>query len=371
MRITDIHYCELNGNKDRRAFSFYTCDLNDSTGTPDVLSNLSHELFPAAAQRVFAYAAGNTYIRTMKRSLYLLSASLFCILIGNMPVASQIPYPLPTPDTAALRFLPGIVSMDSLDFNAAFSPDGKSFYFSRSKNRQSKIYVSHHDGVKWSEPVFASFTGGEKYAEADPIFAADGKLYFISNRPKDQTDTIPDYDIWFVSPLGDGRWSQPENMKSINTDSSEFYISFSRNGNLYFASSRPGGFGQEDIYVSELVKGRYTAPQNLGPSINTDKAEYDPCISSREDVLVFASSNRANGFGGADLYCSRIMGKVWLPALNLGATFNTKTREFCPYFSPDAKFFFYSSEGDVKWISMKMFNKRVKTLWEMRAERRR
>ena len=53
-------------------------------------------------------------------------------------------------------------------------------------------------------------------ALTDPAFAPDGKLYFISNRPKDQSDTIADYDIWFVAPLADGRWSAPENLKSIN-----------------------------------------------------------------------------------------------------------------------------------------------------------
>jgi Tol biopolymer transport system component len=304
---------------------------------------------------------------SMNRRVYykllacLLSTALVCT---SFILIAQIPYPQPGADSIGLRFLPGIVSMDSLDFNAAFSPDGKSFYFSRSKNRQSKIYVTHHDGVKWSEPVFASYTGSDKYAEADPVFAADGKLYFISNRPGDQYDTIPDYDIWFITPLSDGRWSQPENMKSVNTDSSEFYISFSKNGNLYFASSRVGGFGQEDIYVSKLVKGRYREPENLGPAINTEKSEYDPCISASEDVLVFASSNRDRGFGGADLYCSKLMSRKWLQALNLGATFNTKTREFCPYFSPDSKYFFYSSEGDVKWIGIETFNKRVKTLWQ-------
>lgn len=306
----------------------------------------------------------------MKHCQYFLRVFFGIILItASASTRSQINYPSPAPDTTALRFLPGIVSMDSLDFNAAFSPDGKSFYFSRSKNRQSKIYFTQYDGVKWCEPVFASFTGNEKYAEADPLFAADGKLYFISNRPKDASDNIPDYDIWFVSPLGDGRWSAAENLKSVNTDSSEFYISFAKNGNLYFASSRSGGYGQEDIYVSKLVNNQYTTAENLGPMINTDKSEYDPCISAKEDLLIFASSNRENGLGAADLYCSRLLNRKWLPALNLKPPFSTNTRDFCPYFSPDAKYFFFSSEGDVKWISIQTLNKRVKTLWEMRKQK--
>ena len=120
--------------------------------------------------------------------------------------------------------------------------------------------------------MLLSFTES-KYSEADPAFAPDGKLYFISNRPKDQSDTLMDYDIWFVAPLSDGRWSEPENLKSVNSDSSEFYISFSKNGNLYFSSSRKGGFGEEDIYVSRLINEQYTAPENLGAAINSKRSE--------------------------------------------------------------------------------------------------
>jgi hypothetical protein len=282
---------------------------------------------------------------------------------ANAQAAKKIAYPQPLADSMAIIFLPGLVSKDSLDFNAAFSPDGKAFYFSRSKNRQSKIYVSYHNGENWTEPVHAAFTGGTQYAEADPAFGPDGRLYFISNRPRNQSDTSPDYDIWSVKPLPGGHWSEPENMTSLNSDSSEFYISFARNGNLYFASSRAGGFGEEDIYVSRLVNARYSTPENLGPAVNTAKSEYDPGISPQEDIIVFASSNRGQGFGGADLYCSVVdVPKKWLPATHLGKTFNTKTREFCPYFSPDEKYFFFSSEGDIKWISLKILQKQTHTI---------
>src|SRR5687767_11033646 len=126
----------------------------------------------------------------------------------------DIPYPRPFPGSTAIIFLPGLVSKDSVDFGSAFSPDGKSFYFARSENKQSKIYVSQHDGEKWTEPEPMPFTEA-KYSEADPAFAPDGKLYFISTRPKNQSDSLPDYDIWFVTPLANGGWSEPETLKSV------------------------------------------------------------------------------------------------------------------------------------------------------------
>src|SRR4051812_15621128 len=90
----------------------------------------------------------------------------------------EISYPQPFPDTTAIIFLPNVVSKDGLDFNSVFSPDGKSFYFTRSKNRQWDIYVTTHDGKNWSEPVLTPFSD-TTYSEADPAFSADGKLYFI------------------------------------------------------------------------------------------------------------------------------------------------------------------------------------------------
>ncbi len=288
---------------------------------------------------------------------------LSCATKKGKETAIAVPYPQPFPDSLAIPFLPGIVSKDSVDFGAAFSWDGQSFYFARSENKQTKIYVTHYREKKWAEPILLSFTSSA-YSEADPAFAPDGKLYFISNRPKDEADTLKDYDIWFITPLADGQWSQPENLKSINSDSSEYYISFSANGNLYFSSSRTGGFGEEDIYVSKLKNGQYTAPENLGAAINSQKSEYDPGISAKEDLIILASSKRDDSFGGADLYCSKQGDdKKWLPAINLGKTFNTKTREYCPYFSPDASYFFFSSEGDIKWVGIKSLKNQADRLW--------
>lgn len=276
---------------------------------------------------------------------------------------NAIPYPQPVPDSTAIIFLPNLVSKDSLDFNACFSPDGKSFYFTRSMNKQSKIYVTHHNGVNWAEPLPVPLAAAS-YSDADPAFAPDGKLYFISNRPKDQSDTLKDYDIWFTTPRAGGGWSKPENLESINSDSSEFYISFSENGNLYFASSRKGGYGEEDIYVSRLMNGLYTIPANLGTAVNSPRSEYDPFISAKEDLIVFASSGRDDSFGGADLYCSKPdNNKKWLQPVNLGKKINTKTREFCAYFSPDSRYFFFSSERDVKWISAQYLKDQIDKLW--------
>lgn len=261
-----------------------------------------------------------------------------------------VEYPNPVPDSIPLKFLPGVVTSNELDFNSSFSPDGKSFYFGRSKNGKWVMYVTSFDGHRWTTPVRPVFND-ITYSEADPAFAPDGTLYYISSRPKNETDTIKDYDIWFVKPLANGQWTKPENLSVVNSDSDEFYISFADNSNLYFSSSRPGGFGQEDIYSCKYVNETYSRPFNLGSAINSPGSDHDPLISKDDQLLVFTSSERKDGYGEADLYHSkRMLEDVWRPAANLGKRFNTSTYEYCPYLTPDQEYFFYSSESDVKWI---------------------
>jgi hypothetical protein len=285
--------------------------------------------------------------------------SLSCDPVKNDNEVEEIAYPQPRPDSVAIAFLPGIVSSDSVEFGSAFSPDGKSFYFSRKTNNHSAIYASHYNENNWSEPVLVPFAD-TKHAEADPAFSPDGKLHFISTRPKNESDTLMDYDIWFVKQFDDGRWSNPENAETVNSDSAEYYISFSKSGNLYFASSRKGGFGQEDIYVSKLVDEKYMRPENLGALVNTGFSEYDPAISSMEDLIIFTSSNRDDGFGSGDLYFSIVENnQTWGQAHNLGNGFNTASREYCSYFTHDGEYFFFSSDGNIQWISSTFVRKKV------------
>jgi hypothetical protein len=305
----------------------------------------------------------------MKRFISRLAITSFLAgrLAGGDHAAGNsqtIPYPTPEPGIVPLVFLPGTSSQkDSLEFNSAFSPDGQSFYFSKSTDGQWDIYVSHHNGTTWGTPVLAPFSE-KKFSEADPVFRSDGKIYFISNRPKDAGSKTSDFDIWFVAPLAGGGWSPPRNAVEFNSSADEYYISFSKEGDAYFGSARPGGFGSMDIYVSRRIAGRYLPPENLGPNINTAESEHDPCLVSEDgNLLVFKSENRPDSLGEADLYASRRDrdGK-WTPAVNLGRPINTRDYEYCCYLTPDRRFFFFSGELDIKWVDAAYLRRLIEDL---------
>jgi hypothetical protein len=72
---------------------------------------------------------------------------------------------------------------------------------------------------------------------------------------------------------------------------------------VVFASTRPGGLGEHDLYCSRFVDGAWTKPVNLGPSVNSPRDEYRPIIIrvNQTPFLIF-SSTREGGQGGYDLY---------------------------------------------------------------------
>ena len=93
------------------------------------------------------------------------------------------------------------------------------------------MYVTSFEDNIWTRPVHPSFNDTNN-SEADPAFAPDGTLYYISDKPKNSSDTIKDYDIWFVKPIGRNGWCEPINMSLVNSESNELYVSFSANNNL-------------------------------------------------------------------------------------------------------------------------------------------
>jgi len=138
-------------------------------------------------------------------------------------------------------------------------------------------------------------------------------------------------------------WSAPINLgPTVNSASNDRGPAISKDGlSLYFASTRPGGFGGEDIYVSqrETRDDEWGPPVNLGPIINTSANESVPAFS-RDGHLMFFASGRLGGFGGLDIWVSRREHTrddfAWQPAENLGAGVNSASIDAGPsYFEND------------------------------------
>lgn len=101
-------------------------------------------------------------------------------------------------------------------------------------------------------------------------------------------------------------WAAPVNLgAAINTGSSEVQLGIAPNGkSLYVASSRPGGFGDVDIWVSsKQPDGGWGPLVNVGTNVNSAALEASPTLSIDGHYLYFGS-RRAGGKGGLDCWRS-------------------------------------------------------------------
>lgn len=278
----------------------------------------------------------------MKCRSIALVAALACAFarVGSTagaPYASERPMPEPT------VFAPGVISAGDYDSHPAFTPDGRTLYFVRSAPnfRFHAILVSHYENGRWSEPTVAPFSG--QYADADPFITVDGaRFFFVSKRPRDSKPS-EDFDIYVMERQADG-WSKPRNLGApVNSTEDEVYPTVAADGTLYFGSERKGGYGEADLYRARRSGDGYAAPENLGAAINTAHADYEPYIAPDQSFLIFMACARPDSLGQCDLYLSRNQNGAWTPPRNLGPKINSEGTEYSPKLSPDGRYFFWAS----------------------------
>src|SRR2546428_9792591 len=99
-------------------------------------------------------------------------------------------------------------------------------------------------------------------------------------------------------------WSTPVNLTQINSASDERHPAVSKDGlSLYFASSRPGGCGGFDIWITQRasIDSPWEEPFNLGCTVNSAADDLGPNLTTDGHRLFFHSF-RAGGCGGGENY---------------------------------------------------------------------
>lgn len=256
--------------------------------------------------------------------------------------------PAPARSQARPVNLGAVINSAARDAEPTFSADGNTMYFNcfgRAGRSGNDICVTHRSGGVWSEPEVVESVSTPDHMEVEPLLSPDGmRLYIQSDRP----GGLGSADIW-VSEWVDGEWSEPVNLGApINSPYADHCIYFAGpNWDVaYWTSTRPGGFGGNDIWTSERVDGVWQPAVNLGPNVNTAANEHHS-LPSPDGRLLYVTAVRPDGVGGEDIYVTtRGDDGVWGPLVNLGPAVNSPESDRCPAFSPDHTTFYFDSERE-------------------------
>ncbi len=190
--------------------------------------------------------------------------------------------------------------------------------------------VKQSDG-SYSKAELYSKNAFSIFHEASPVFTRDGKtMYYTQNELKqtNQKKVVNGRYKIYKSVYRNGKWNNLGVQDIFAKDSARVaHPALSPDGKtLYFASDARGTFGQSDLFkVSVNEDGSYTAPENLGNTINTEGRESYPFVT-KDNILLFASDGHP-GQGGFDIFALDLGQKGALP-VHLSAPINSAFDDF-------------------------------------------
>jgi tetratricopeptide (TPR) repeat protein len=173
--------------------------------------------------------------------------------------------------------LPGLINLDNHhNANGSFSPDGKTFYFSRcGENKICRIWKAKvsESGFYDLEQLPESINQVGFSSTQPSVAMIDQKeyLFFASNRP----GGFGGIDIWYAD-ISNGKTTKAINagnkVNSVEDEVTPFYHYPTKS--LYFSSNWHLGFGNFDIFKSTGIPGSFSEPENVGLPLNSGANDF-------------------------------------------------------------------------------------------------
>ena len=189
--------------------------------------------------------------------------------------------------------------------NGSFSLDGKKFYFSACEdegyNYRCKIMVANYSNGKWSkiDSLKQEINPPGTNNTMPLITKLNGEevLFFASDRE----GTKGGLDIWYAFPEGENRFKAITNVSAINSLDNELSPWMDTVENrLYFSSSWHNGFGGQDVFYSKINGNKFAAPTNAGLPINSPANDQ---YYFKHNDTVYVSSNRIGSYYSKNPTC--------------------------------------------------------------------
>ena len=222
------------------------------------------------------------------------------------------------------------------------------FLYSNTKKKSDNYYVSRvlkssPKPQKNQQPAPLSTLINESGKHnGNAVFSPDLKFMVFSRCTQPEGNYELKCEL-YISKFENGKFSKPEKIGAdVNLDSaSSSQPGIATRGaegyRLFFVSDRKGGFGKNDIWISDFTPAFNFSPAvNAGPLINTFDDELTPCFDNTNQTLYFSSYGHA-GLGGQDIFRSQFINNDFTQPENLGIGYNTSVNDVYFTVSSDGK----------------------------------
>jgi len=248
---------------------------------------------------------------------------------------------LTPPGTTPEIFAPGVVSVEGRKERViTFSPSGHEIFFAIGDwPTRTTMYIEYKNGA-WLSPVTASFSTDRSAEET--FFSLDGnRVYYYAYPPSSTSNP----DIYYSEKSGD-IWSAPINVgTSLNTTGEEYHPNIVNDGSIYFSNT--AGKTYRSQFNGVDFDARVLLPNNVNST-----AWQDHYVSPDESYMIFTSA-KAGGIGAADLYISFHNGDgSWTNPQNFGAGINTSGNEYSADITPDGLYMTFNNDVDILWVKI-------------------
>ncbi|WP_302800268.1 OmpA family protein [Parabacteroides goldsteinii] len=207
--------------------------------------------------------------------------------------------------------------------------------------------VKQDEQGNWLAPVELEDEVNTEFDEGTPSFSKDGNTMYYTYCAQDPEG--PRTSEIYVSTRSSAKWGKGTRASIVKDSVTALgHPAVSPDGKyLYYVSDAVGGFGGKDIFRSRLVGNDFGPMENLGPDINTPGDEMFPYV--RDSVTLYFASNGHPGMGGLDLFkATQDSTGKWLVE-NLKAPINSMGDDFGITFEGDKeKGFFSSNRNDAR-----------------------
>jgi hypothetical protein len=201
------------------------------------------------------------------------------------------------------------------------------------------------EGGKWKSQKMFDPGLSSNFHDGPVSFNEKGDYMVFSRcfNQKTSNRAVSRFGLYFAD-YQNGSWGNIQEFEFNDRSANTIEPSFNKDASvLYFASDREGGFGGFDLYSCKYVNGRWAAPENLGPRVNTTENELFPFIHTSGRIY-FSSEGHDNKKDGYDLFYSEYYNGKWIDPIKLPPPFNSKKNDYT--FSVDSLFQdgFYTSD---------------------------